>query len=77
MATSLGWPVSNAEWQEAVNLATLLLLVDSGRQYGLITCSLDIDAERCRQILETGAARGFRPDEIEVDTLMRAIARGG
>lgn len=76
MPTSTGWPRTKIEWQEAVNLASLMIHIDSARQYGLTTGGPSIDAERCQSILVVGAARGYRPIKADVDAAMRAIAVG-
>ena len=54
-------PVTQAEWQEAVDLAETLLLIDSARQYGLIETDLKTDLRRCDDILARGRARGYHP----------------
>ena len=58
-------PSSAAEWQEAVDLADVLLRVDSAEQYGLIT-GPRVDVERCERILDAGKSLGYtpRPDAI-------------
>jgi hypothetical protein len=58
-------PSSAAEWQEAVDLADVLLRVDSAEQYGLIT-GPRVDVERCERILDAGKRLGYtpRPDAI-------------
>lgn len=60
-------PQTNAEWQEAVDLASALLHLDSARQYGLVTGGPVVNVERCVQILADGAQRGFThaPDHLE------------
>lgn len=52
---------SHRLWQELVDSAFALLIIDSCRQYGLITGGPECNSERCREILEQGQARGFRP----------------
>jgi len=39
------------------------LLLDSARQYGLVTGGPEIDVERCEEILTLGKARGIEPKE--------------
>lgn len=58
-------PQTDAEWQEAVNLAEIWLQVDSARKYGLVTGGPDVDVERCEELLKAGAAKGFRPQTEE------------
>lgn len=54
-------PETPAEWQEAVDAAEGLLLIDSARQYGLITGGPKIDVERCQEILRRGREHGVYP----------------
>jgi len=54
-------PTTDAEWQEAVDLAELWLLVDSVRLYGLVAGGPDVDVARCEEILRAGADRGITP----------------
>ena len=58
---------SRALWQELVDSAEALLMIDSWRQYGLITGGLECNHERCRQILKDGKRRRItpRPDAVE------------
>jgi hypothetical protein len=58
-------PTNAAEWQEAVDHAHFFLLLDSARQFGLITGGPAIDVERCEEILEKGAALGYTPKELK------------
>ena len=59
MVTTL--PGTRQEWQDLVNAAEFLLLVDSARQYGLVTGGPEADVERCILILEEGRRRGVTP----------------
>lgn len=56
-------PATPAEWQEAVDGAYGLLVLDSARQYGLITGGPTINAERAEEIIRRGAELGVTPDE--------------
>lgn len=67
-------PQTAAEWQEAVDAANFFLIVDSCRQYGLITGGPDVDQERCSDILTRGAALGYQPAPI--DELCRKFFKG-
>jgi hypothetical protein len=60
-------PQTNAEWQEAVDLASALLHLDSARAYGLVTGGPAVNVERCEQIIETGKRQGITPapDHVE------------
>lgn len=54
-------PATPAEWQEAVNAAFVMRRIADCVMYGLITTDLVIDIDRCDEILERGAAHGYRP----------------
>lgn len=58
-------PRTLTEWQDAVNGASFFLLVDSARQYGLVTGGPKINADRCDEILRRGAQRAIRPLPFE------------
>lgn len=68
------WPRGKAQWQEAVNLAKAALVVDSARQYGLITGGPEVNVDRCMDFLAVGKGRGFLPDEAEVDRILASFA---
>jgi len=70
-------PKTPAEWQTAVNIAEACLLVDSARQYGLITGGPVVDVARCDQILTEGRARGIVPSKSGVDAYIQAFASAG
>ena len=71
------WPRNPAQWQEAVNLAQALLLIDSARCYGLITGGPEVVLWRCDVILSRGAKRGVYPQERAVTRIALTIATGG
>jgi len=60
-------PQNPEEWQEAVDAAEAMLLLDSARQYGLITGGPGVHVDRCLEVLAAGRDRGIvpRPDAIE------------
>jgi hypothetical protein len=64
-------PQTPAEWQEAVNQAHFWLLVDSARQYGLITGGPEVNLNRCEEILEKGKAQGIEPDPAGVEEIIK------
>lgn len=66
-------PTTPDEWQEAVNLAEAMLLLDSARQYGLVTGGPEVLVDRCVQVMAAGAARGYRPRGDAVDHLLVEI----
>lgn len=66
-------PTTPAEWQEAVDLAEVLLLIDSARKYGLITGGPGVDADRCDRLLAEGRRRGVRPRPHAANDLMQGL----
>lgn len=54
-------PRSSSEWQEAVDSATVMLLIDSAVLYGLIETDMTIDVRRCEELLDEGRRRGYEP----------------
>jgi hypothetical protein len=69
-------PETPAEWQAAIDMAASWLLVDSARQYGLITGGPVVDVVRCDQLLTAGRARGVVPITRGVDACLDAIMAG-
>ena len=63
-------PGSREEWQEAVDAAHTLLLVDSARQYGLIIGGPNVHIKRCEEILRQGHERGIRPTDDCVERIL-------
>lgn len=56
-------PKTTREWQEAADAAHWALLVDSARQYGLVSGGPEFNIDRCRRIIEEAAKRGIKPRE--------------
>ena len=54
-------PDSPIEWQEAVNCAHFLLLLDAARGYGLMTGGPEVNAARCTEIVKRGRRIGYKP----------------
>ena len=61
-------PQTPEEWQEAVNAAEFLLLIDSARQYGLIEGGPKVNGRRADAILDRGRRLGYLP--LSTDGLM-------
>lgn len=68
-------PRTPAEWQEAVDWAHTLTLLDSAEQYGLVT-GPTINVGRCEQILAAGRRRGFVPRAGAVERCVAALVEG-
>lgn len=58
-------------WQHAVNLAEIMLELDSVRQYGLIAGGPQINVDRCLDLIGRGARLGIRP--AVTDALRRRV----
>lgn len=61
-------PETDAEWQEAVDLAEFYLHLESAKQYGLVAGGPQkVHLERCDELLKRGSERGItpRPDAVE------------
>ena len=54
-------PTTREEWQQAVDVAQFLLLLDSARQYGLIEGGPKVNLERAVTLIEKGKRRGVTP----------------
>jgi hypothetical protein len=67
-------PKTRAEWQEAVDLAKWLLVLDSARAYGLVKGGPEVDEGRALEILARGKAKGIRPSLDCVERLTRGAA---
>ncbi len=67
-------PRTRAEWRVAVNMAQACLVLDSARQYGLVTGGPTINLDRCQSILQQGVARRIRPTDADVDAILILIA---
>jgi hypothetical protein len=63
-------PKTTAEWQEAVDVAYVMLLVDSAKQFGLIT-GPDVNISRCNMLIEQGAALGITPSPNALNYMLR------
>ncbi len=68
-------PQTPAEWQEAVDCAQFLLLLDCAHQYGLIEGGPKVNVDRCAAILERGRERGIYPAGTE--TLIKRYIGAG
>jgi hypothetical protein len=67
-------PSTDAEWQEAVDLADFWIRVDAARQYGLITGGPAVDVARCARLLKRGKKLGFDPSPDSIERLTAAFA---
>lgn len=63
-------PVTDDQWQDAVDAAHAMLMLEAARLYGLVTGGPEVNIERCVEILEDGQARGIHP---RIDAVQRLI----
>jgi hypothetical protein len=68
-------PHSPAEWQAVVDAAEACLLLESARQYGLVTGGPGVNVGRCEDILNRGAELGIHPEAAGVDREVERMAR--
>jgi hypothetical protein len=68
-------PTTPEQWQHAVDLADWYMHVDAARAYGLIRTEMQIDVERCHQLLDRGAARGITPSKDAPEKLAAKCVR--
>jgi hypothetical protein len=54
-------PRTPQEWQEAVNLAELYLILNSAEVFGLVTEGPRVNVERCEDLIKMGRERGYIP----------------
>jgi len=54
-------PLSEIEWQVAVDVANLLLALSLGVKYGLVDERQKINVDRCQLVLARGRKKGFHP----------------
>jgi hypothetical protein len=64
-------PVTDQQWQDAVDAAHTLLTLETARLYGLVTGGPEVNVERCVEIIEDGRSRGTLP---RVDAVTRMVA---
>lgn len=66
-------PVTDEQWQEAVDVAHGLLAIESARRFGLIRGGPQCNVERCEEILTLGLERGTAPSQTAVEDTARAF----
>jgi hypothetical protein len=64
-------PTTPAEWQEAVDAAYALLVLDCARGgYGLVKGGPKVDVARCEQLVAEGKARGYTPADDCIERML-------
>lgn len=58
-------PTSPEEWQECVDAALFYIYLDSARQYGLVETDVQVNIDRCEELLRRGREAGVQPKAIE------------
>jgi hypothetical protein len=66
-------PQTPAEWQEAVDLATFYLALDSARKYGFVTGGPEVNVERTELVLNRGRELGFVPSSDAIERCLNAF----
>ena len=66
-------PESAIEWQEAVNSAYVLRLINASPFYRLITDGSEISAAACNEMLMRGRALGYKPDSNTVEDALHVV----
>lgn len=67
-------PINPAEWQEAVDVAYGLQVLESCRLYGLVTGGPAVNSERCAMILRSGKLLGYEPSQNAVENLAASFS---
>ena len=66
-------PRTKGEWQEAVDAAHGLVVLDSARLYGLVMGGPKINVERACEILKLGKAKGILPAKDAIEKTAQAL----
>jgi hypothetical protein len=66
-------PGTPAEWQEALDLAHVLLCIDSAQKYGLIAGGPRVNVDRCCRLLDEGKRYGVTPAKDCVERLTKEL----
>lgn len=69
-------PTTPYEWQNAMDLAHGALVLESVRQYGLVTGGPAVNVERCQEIYHQAKDRGHRPSANSIDMFVAACQSG-
>lgn len=64
-------PNSPAEWQGAVDVAYVMLLIDSAKLYGLVSGGPEVNVERAQDIIRRGEELGVVPSPNAVNYWIR------
>lgn len=65
-------PVTDEQWQDAVDAAHTILTLEIGRLYGLVRVIPEFDIEECHRILAEGRERGILPASEVADLVAAA-----
>jgi hypothetical protein len=68
-------PETPAQWQKAVDLAEMYLLLDSAQAYGLIRGAPPVNTGRCQELIARGKERGITPDPEGVKQALMNLIR--
>lgn len=68
-------PETRGEWQEAVDAAHALLVLDAARQYGLVRGGPVPNVERCEEILKRGKQRRVKPSKHAIERFVIGLKK--
>lgn len=69
-------PTTPAEWQNAVDVAHVYLMIDSAKQYGLVDGGPAINVDRCEELITRGREHGIVPRPEAVEEVIGELMRG-
>ena len=67
------WPVTDRQWQDAVDAAHYMLTLEVARLYGLASGGVEVNIELCEQIISQGNTLGFRPSIKAIPRLVEEM----
>jgi len=67
------WPVTDRQWQDAVDAADFMLRIEVARLYGLASGGVEVNIELCEAIISQGRTLGFTPSVKAVPALVEEM----
>ena len=68
-------PKTPEQWQKAVNIASVMVVIAEAQLFGLLTGKLKVDLGGCEKLLTEGKKLGYLPRAETLDGYIRAFAR--
>ncbi len=72
-APAIQEPRTSSQWRWVMNYAEAMLQLDACKQYGLIEGGPKVNPDRCRELLERGAALGHKSSKKGVTQALHQI----